>query len=102
MPINPITLYIDADVLLGILTDWNFTLLALPSDQRRSSQEATELIWTMGRWTLCWVHAHNAGISTELELWLCNKMEQSTMGGAVWEGRGDSPMLIKLFHIIQC
>ena len=36
------TLYIAADVLLGLLTDRDFTLLALPSDQGRPPQEAVK------------------------------------------------------------
>ena len=36
-------LYIDTEVLLGLLTDRIFTLLDLSSDHRRSPQEATEL-----------------------------------------------------------
>ena len=42
MSINSIALYIVADVLLGLLTDRDFTLLALPSDQGRSPQEAVK------------------------------------------------------------
>ena len=40
--INSITLYIIADVLLGLLTVRDLTLLALPSDQGRPPQEAVE------------------------------------------------------------
>ena len=42
MSINSITLYTVADVLLGLLTVGDFTLLALPSDQGRPPQEAVE------------------------------------------------------------
>ena len=42
MSINSITLYTVADVLLGLLTVRDITLLALPSDQGRPPQEAVE------------------------------------------------------------
>ena len=82
MSINTITLYIVADVMLGLLIDQDFTMLALPLDQRGSPQEAVELVWTMGCWTLCLVYACNEGISTELELWLCSEVGEPTMGGS--------------------
>ena len=72
LSIYPLTLYIDADVMLGLLIDWDSTLLALPSDRGGSLQEAAELHWTMRRWTLCWVCACNGGVSTEPELCLNN------------------------------
>ena len=87
------TLYIAADVLLGLLTDQDFTLLALPSDQLWLPQVATGLVWTIKCWTLCWVYACNEGISTELELWLCSKVEESTMDGGLWDGWGESQYL---------
>ena len=72
MSIYLLLLYIVADVMLGLLIDWDFALLALPLDRGGSPQEATELDQTVICWTLCLVYACNEGISTKLELWLRN------------------------------
>ena len=44
MSISSTKLYIVADVMLGLVTDRDFSLLALTLDQRGSQQESVELI----------------------------------------------------------
>ena len=63
LSIYPLTLYIVADVMLGLLIDRDSTLLALPSDRGGSPQEAAKFDRTMGCWTLCLLYACNEGIS---------------------------------------
>ena len=83
LSIYPLTLYIIADVMLGLLIERDSTLLAVPSDRGGSLQEAAELDRTIRCWTLCLVYACNEGISTKLER---NGGGGPTMVGGMGEG----------------